>query len=172
MKAHELRARYDAVLVGKNTLLVDDPGLNIRHPEIQKQNKVIILDSHGESLRKELKIFLLHKPENLYVIVKKGLRLRSDKAQIVEADDLKESLEKLYSLGLRSAMVEGGGQVLSAFLAQSRAQRLHVFTAPSILGLGKGWTDGLSLPRMENRLRLLNPKTQQLGPDLYLTAHF
>src|SRR5690606_17887980 len=41
---HYLRAGYDAVLVGRNTMVVDDPMLNIRHPNFQgKSNKVVIL---------------------------------------------------------------------------------------------------------------------------------
>ena len=47
-KVHELRAQYDAVLVGKNTILIDNPSLDIRHPKIQKENKVVVLDRSGE----------------------------------------------------------------------------------------------------------------------------
>ncbi len=156
-KVHELRAQYDAVLVGKNTVLVDNPSLDIRHSHIQKENKVIVLDRSGEVLKKKdhLKVFSVHKPENVSVL---------------SSQDLNSLLDELYKKGIRSLMVEGGGQVYSSFLAQGLVQRLHLFTAPIILGKGIGWSDGFNLADISKKLELKSEKSQQFGQDTYLTG--
>jgi diaminohydroxyphosphoribosylaminopyrimidine deaminase/5-amino-6-(5-phosphoribosylamino)uracil reductase len=66
--AHWLRASHDATLIGVGTLLRDDPALDIRHPEIQKTNQVVVLDSQAQGLRRsdELKMIKTHRPENLF----------------------------------------------------------------------------------------------------------
>lgn len=171
-KVHELRAQYDAVLVGKNTVYKDNPSLNIRHPRIQKENKIVILDREASVVTRasSLKIFELHRPENIFVVVAKGTQVESDRARIVEATDLQEALRTLYKLGLRSLMVEGGGQVFSQFLHLSCVQRMHIFTAPIVVGQGIGWNTEMSLSSMEQRLVLQNERYLVLGRDNYCTA--
>ncbi len=140
-KVHELRAQYDAILVGKNTILIDNPSLNIRQPGIQKENKVVILDRSGEILKikDQLKIFQVHKPENVIVS---------------SCPDLETVLKEIYHLGIRSILVEGGGQIYSSFISQGLVQRLHLFTAPIILGQGIGWTDKINLPHIKNKIQV------------------
>jgi diaminohydroxyphosphoribosylaminopyrimidine deaminase/5-amino-6-(5-phosphoribosylamino)uracil reductase len=159
IKAHELRAQYDATLVGKNTVLVDDPGLDIRHLAIKKENKIVILDHSGEVLSKknQLKLFKIHGPENIFILNSKTLE---------------EALSELYEKGIRSVMVEGGGRVIASFLKQKLAQRLHLFTAPVILGKGIGWSDSFELQDMEKKLQLKNVRTESFGQDQYLTGKF
>ncbi len=156
-KVHELRAQYDAVLVGKNTVLVDDPRLDIRHPQIQKENKVVVLDRSGEVLKKlnQLKMSEVHKPENIIML---------------SSQDLNSVLDELYKKGIRSIMVEGGGQIYSSFLAQGLIQRLHLFTAPIILGKGIGWADDFEISEISKKLEINSSESQLLGQDTYLTA--
>jgi len=156
---HRLRAEHDAVLVGKNTILVDNPSLDVRHPQIQKDNKVVVLDRSGEILKKRdrLKIFQAHELKNIIIL---------------PSQNLDTVLDELYKQGIRSIMVEGGGQIYSSFLAQGIVQRLHLFTAPVILGQGIGWAEHFTLSDMQKRLELKSVKTQLVGQDSYLTGKF
>lgn len=156
-KVHQLRACYDAILVGKNTILRDDPSLDVRHPEIQKENKVIILDRSGviESRKSHLQVFKTHRPENVLVL---------------KSQSISEALEVAYSSGIRSLLVEGGGQIFSQFLSQKLFQRLHLFTAPVVLGQGLSWSEGLKLNQMQEKLELQQIRTQGFGKDSYLTG--
>ena len=146
-KVHELRAQYDAVLVGKNTILIDNPKLDVRHSKIIKENKVIVLDRSGEVLksREQLNIFKTHKAENVHVL---------------SSQNLETALKEIYNLGIRSVMVEGGGEIFTSFLNENLAQRIHLFTAPVVLGEGVGWSD----KKIE-----LKSKPQLYGKDIYIT---
>ena len=72
LEAHRLRAFHEAVLVGVNTFLTDDPSLNIRHPDFpQKSTQVIVLDPTGRGLSKlkDSKLYANHSPSSIYWVV-------------------------------------------------------------------------------------------------------
>lgn len=176
--SHELRGAYDAVLVGINTLLLDNPSLNIRHPRFEKKNKVVILDSKGRGIknRDRLNVFKTHAPENLIWVVEKG-QGGNHKGPVVEVEstqDLSMVMKKLWDLGLRSLLVEGGSQVLSSFLKQQLVQRLYMFQAPRILGAsgGKSWTECLEISSLNEMYYLRNVKTAPSGADQLITGTF
>jgi len=178
-KAHELRAIHDITVVGKNTVLTDDPQLNIRHPRFPgKENKILILDSSAECLKRpDLRIFKTHRPENIFVAVAsdissplaKTLRVGTQpKGQL----NLKELLARLWQSSVRSVFVEGGAQVVSSFISQQEAHRLYLFQAPIILGAnsGKAWSEGVNIENMSEKIQLKTPKVQQLDSDLLITG--
>lgn len=75
--SHFLRAQYDAILIGKQTFLRDRPNLDIRHPLFEgKKNKVIVLDTHGESIAKIEKSNLCKNrdPQDVYVAVSEAAK--------------------------------------------------------------------------------------------------
>lgn len=160
--AHELRSRYDAVLVGKETILRDDPQLNIRHPEIKKSNQVIVLDRSGE-IQKRIKsgqtfrIFEGRSPEQVHLL---------NEATIANA------LEKIWNLGIRSVFVEGGAQIFSSFLAARLVDRIHCFVAPVIIGgkSGINWARDFQISSLQERQNLKLVKHRSFDPDFYLTG--
>lgn len=176
--SHELRGSHDAVLVGVNTLLMDNASLNIRHPRFEKKNKVVILDSRGRGLQKakELKIFSAHQPEDLIWVVEKGFG-QSYKGSLIEVEstrDLPLVLNSLWDFGLRSILVEGGAEVLSSFLRNQLVQRLYLFQAPRLLGAagGKSWTESLQISSLTEMLTLDHVKTATSGCDHLITGLF
>lgn len=117
---HALRSRVDAILVGTQTLLVDNPRLTAR-------------DASGEPAGSQ----------PLRAVM--GLRGIPDDAAIHGDDgrvlhlptrDPHAALEQLFSAGVRHVMVEGGSRVLSAFLAAGLVDELIVYLAPTLLGSG------------------------------------
>ena len=117
---HGLRSRVDAILVGTQTLLVDNPRLTAR-------------DASGEAAGSQ----------PLRAVM--GLRGIPDDAAIHGDDgrvlhlptrDPHEALAQLFSAGVRHVMVEGGSRILSAFLAAGLVDELIVYLAPTLLGSG------------------------------------
>lgn len=180
--AHVLRAAHDAIVVGRGTLLADNPKLNVRHPRLDKKLKVIVLDSNGIALSKlnELELAKHHDSKNLYFIV-------SDKhkdlmnplgVNIVRVPteagflSLKSLLAELWNLGIKSIFVEGGARVLSSFISEGLAQRLYLFQAPILLGAkaGRSWSEQVKIDSMSSRISLKNHKLIKLDVDSLMTG--
>ena len=140
---HQLRAAHHAIMVGIGTLLADDPRLNVRH--ITGPNpQAIILDSQ---LRTPLTAKVLQGQQPALIVGtsaapparQAALIAAGAEVLIVPATDsgqinLPALLPSLAERGLASVMVEGGGQVLTAFLTQQLANAVCITVVPKILG--------------------------------------
>lgn len=82
--------------------------------------------------------------------------------------DLLDLSEQLYEKGLCSVLCEGGSRVFGSFLRQRAAQRLVLFQNASVLGEGMGWSQGLKLHDLAERVRLKRFQVEKLGNDLML----
>jgi diaminohydroxyphosphoribosylaminopyrimidine deaminase/5-amino-6-(5-phosphoribosylamino)uracil reductase len=179
--SHYLRAGYDAILIGRNTLVVDDPMLNIRHPNFQgKKNKVVLLDPEGKLLKNisHYKISEYHQKENIIFAIRDNIVVSTDykiipvKTLLSGSLDLIDLTQKLYEEKICSLYVEGGAQTYSEFLSQKAFQRLYLFQAPVIIGTknGKSWSESFSVSRLKEKLLLNNMKSEKIGDDLFITA--
>lgn len=172
---HFLRARHDALLVGVNTILTDDPQLTVRHCE-GRDPQPVVLDSQ---LRTPLDCRLLRRGKKPPILIatlesdpgkRQALEERGAKIVLVEAGDdgcvaLEESLQALARMGIRTLMVEGGARVIGAFLARRRVDYCVITIAPRILG-GLRAVDPLSRLAAWTPLTLDDCRYHALGPDL------
>lgn len=189
--AHYLRATHEAVLIGQGTLEIDNPSLDIRHPDFPgKRNKVIVLlGSRVEHLRpRELNILKTHTEDEVYFLQKhwvpgQGLIYRrlilSASGNLVAAEAPEFYNQNLTHSSAKtklvtSVLVEGGAAVLSSFIAELRADRLYLFQAPILLGAkgGKAWTHGVKIDLMNQKIPLRDVKVQSYGPDVMMTGLF
>jgi len=135
-KVHQLRNEYHAILVGKNTVLDDNPSLTTYKLKNGNNPLRIILDSNLE-IPTEKKVFadshfiIMTKKENLIEKKEKYLKLGG---QILECEkqiiDLKSLLKKLGKKGISSLFVEGGAEVYRNFFAENLVQKVYWFQAP------------------------------------------
>lgn len=188
---HYLRACYDAILVGKGTIDFDNPSLNIRHPQIQKKSKVVIIDGEGELLSKfsKLKLSEIHSAEDLFWCVSEEskeaveatLKKLKTPPQIIFVKtkvggdlNLEDLLAQLYQKGLRSVMVEGGALTASSFVKEGLVNRLYMFQAPIIMGSGgaRSWTENVRIYAMKDKLQMKNPRYMTFGNDFMITGTF
>ncbi len=132
---HFLRLEYDAIVVGINTVLLDDPTLNVRHPMLEGRAPLrLVLDPKGVLLTetRPLKI-LLESPHRTLVVVPedmddkhflqtygvKTLKLQVDKGETAEKFKWEDIKQALWSMGIMSLLIEGGaGLYQSAMSAQ------------------------------------------------------
>lgn len=188
-KAHEIRSWFDAVVTGVGTVLADDPRLDIRHPRIQKTNKVVVLDSKGRGLSgwKERSLVRAHALEDVLWFVGEEQAVASAEAQEFQKAggrlipspltsqgvlDVHMVFQELWRQGLRSVLVEAGPGLTSELLSRRLARRLYLFQAPLILGAGGGraWSEGIVFSKLAEGLRLGRTEVQQVGPDLLFSA--
>ena len=154
---HALRSRIDAILVGTQTVLIDNPRLTARNADGEADGK--------QPLRAVM-----------------GYRGIPDDAAIHGADgnvlhlatrDPREALDQLFASGVRHLMVEGGSRVLSAFLAAGLVDELIVYLAPTLLGSGTAALEGLGITTLADAQQwewdpASGGAVQVLGRDLRL----
>lgn len=126
---HGLRGRIDAILVGTQTVLIDNPRLTARGPSGALAGKQPVRAVMG----------LRDIPADAAV--------RGDDGRVLHLPtrDPLEALALLYSAGIRHLMVEGGSRILSAFLAAGLVDELIVYLAPTLLGSGTPALNGLGI---------------------------
>jgi GTP cyclohydrolase II len=140
---HKLRATHDAILVGINTVVADNPHLNVRLVEGQSPLP-IVLDS---CLRLPLNSNLLKNKippliaTTIYASQEKQERIEKFGAKIIRTlpdergwVDLGSLLGTLAGFGINNIMVEGGARVITSFLSQHLVDWIVITIAPTFLG--------------------------------------
>lgn len=174
-KVHELRAAYDSLLIGRKTIEIDDPSLDIRHPKIKKENFLVILDPQGTLIEKiksgqQFKFLNTHKKEKLIFAVHKIIADFPFKQ--VSFSSLENLLNELWAVGIKSVFIEGGAQTYSSFLNERLIDRLHLFVAPAIIGAGQGlsWSKDFEISELSRKLTVSEAKSAKFGNDFYITG--
>ena len=141
-KTHQLRAYHHAIMIGKNTALIDDPLLTTRHYYGQHPIR-IIWDMH-QHLPGSLRLFADGGKNILISQHKKEGTKQSDSFQPSQWEDLNEIGKELYAQHqIASILVEGGRNLLQQFIAQDLYDEVHLFRGN--LRIGKG-TQAPKLP--------------------------
>lgn len=134
---HKLRTKYDAILVGKNTVEKDNPSLNSRI-EGGIDPIRIILDTNFE-IDKDRKIFNLESDKKTYIATISEKKRPEVKAEVIRCKekngkvDVKDLCDKLYQMGIRSLLVEGGSSVNNSFLEENLVDKIYEFISPQVI---------------------------------------
>ena len=180
----KLRQSADAILVGVNTILADDPSLTARQPSgrLCKPLRRIVLDSSARTPR-YAQVVVDGEAERTTVVVTRAapaarvVALRR-RAQVWVAPaqhgqvDLRWLLRRLGQESVTHLLVEGGGEVNASFLLRGLAHRVVFFYAPMILGgrLARRAVAGPGAEDLADVVPLTNLRWHSLGPDLMLVA--
>jgi diaminohydroxyphosphoribosylaminopyrimidine deaminase/5-amino-6-(5-phosphoribosylamino)uracil reductase len=141
-EVHRLRAGSDAIAVGIETVLADDPTLTVRGARAPRVPPRRVVFDRRARLPNDSR--LARSARELPVVVVCGSEAAAERIdaltalgiEIVRADDLPHAMMSLRQLEVRSLLVEGGGQIASAFLDADLVDRLIIFQAPILLGAG------------------------------------
>jgi diaminohydroxyphosphoribosylaminopyrimidine deaminase/5-amino-6-(5-phosphoribosylamino)uracil reductase len=181
--AMKLRAGADAILVGVNTIVQDDPSLTVRRPGFGGQPwRRIVLDPRA---RVPLAAKVISGPfaASTTVVVTRAAPARraaalARRVRVLRAParaggiDLRWLLRELGREDITSLLVEGGGETNAAFLSQGLAGRVMIFYAPLVLGgrAAPAAVAGAGAGGLAQALRLAGAKWRRLGEDIVLTA--
>ena len=174
---HLLRARHDAILVGCETALKDDPELTCRLPGLEAASPIrVVLDSR---LRLAASSKLARTAKDVPTLVftaslTGAAALRACGVEVIavatdprDRPDLGAVLRALAERGVTRLLVEGGAVVHAAFLNENLADRLEVFTAPIVLGnAGQGAIGPLAGLGLDEVPRFERVGHRSLGPDV------
>ena len=114
---HGIRSIHDGIIVGINTVILDNPKLNCRTKlGVVNHPQVIVMDSSG---RIPLNSYLIQNSDPIIVyqtLTANIQALESNNIRCWHCPTLETLLDKLYKYGIKSVMVEGGPTVLKSFL--------------------------------------------------------
>jgi diaminohydroxyphosphoribosylaminopyrimidine deaminase/5-amino-6-(5-phosphoribosylamino)uracil reductase len=179
-RVHEMRHEHDAILVGGNTALVDDPSLTDRSGRPRRRPLArVILDNR---LRLPLESKLVSTASETPTIVvtnssdcQKKNALRDAKVDVVEGDarDLMTVLTALRERDIQSVLVEGGTEVAGAFCDARLVDKITFMIAPIVIGGNEAPVaiGGRSVESVEQALRISNVTVTHHGEDIEITGY-
>lgn len=174
---HLLRAQNDAILVGINTALADDPGLDCRIEGLEAHSPLrVVLDTRLRLAEtSQLATTAKRTPTLLFTTATSGgdkLRAAGVEIAIVARDargrpDLAAVLTELAKRNATRLLVEGGATMHAALLDRGLADRLEIFTAPITLGAaGHSAIDALAALSLEEAPKFTRQSVRKFGPDV------
>ena len=186
--AHLLRAQSDAIMVGINTVLADDPQLTARDTQgkaNERQPLRVVLDSQGRMPRNAR---MLSAPGKTLVAtgqevtsmdrIKDGSTgsPRTEHVEMTSVDGRVNLVELLTMLGERditSVLVEGGGTTIGALFDLNLVDKVVAFVAPVIIGGSEAISPvgGIGIARMEEALRLQDTEVRRFGGDVAIIGY-
>ena len=181
-----LRAGADAILVGVNTVLADDPSLTVRqtpNTKIQAPRlRRVVLDSQARTPLKAkivsdefagLTTIIVSRSAPAKRVASLAKRVTVWAAPLRGGRiDLRWVLKKLGGENVTSLLIEGGGEVNASFLLGGFAQRVTFFYAPKILGgrESRKAVAGEGARSLGEMLNLRDVEWRRVGVDLMMTA--
>ncbi len=182
---HQLRKEYDAIMVGVNTILIDDPQLTAR-PSNQEGTPLlrVILDSKLRTPPHAL-IFQAKDGGSTLIFtsrnspIEAGKELEKAGAKIIEVRDnngiinLKEVLKHLGNSEIMSLIIEGGSKIITTALRKAVAQKIIFIFAPKICAHKNSLPliDYSMLQNEDKLLHLTKMKSFPLGEDIAIEAY-
>jgi diaminohydroxyphosphoribosylaminopyrimidine deaminase/5-amino-6-(5-phosphoribosylamino)uracil reductase len=136
---HELRAASDAVAVGMGTVRADDPRLDARDVDAARQPRRLAFGKGPLPEGSELELL---------------------------SGPLEAELARLASDGVQSLLLEGGPNLAESFFRADLVDKLLLFVAPKLAGVGPGLVEALPAPVQVTRL-----SSHQVGEDVLLSGY-
>ena len=142
IRVHKLRSKFDAILVGKNTVEQDDPLLTVRHAKGKNPTR-IILDSHG-TIKNTSKIIKTAKNIPTIIVISQLVskrnfsRLKNLPLDVIVCGKNQVDVRKLVPIlckkGIKKILLEGGGTLNLSFLKNNLINEIIITITPFVLG--------------------------------------
>lgn len=169
LEGHRLRAAHDAILVGVETVLADDPELTVRLPGRPVDQPLrVVMDSRlrtpptAKVARGDTLILTATSPAALGTAVVEQIDSHDGRPTPAAA------LSAIRRKGAASVLIEGGGQAAASFLRAGLVDRLEWFRAPILLGAeGRPCVAALALENLAAAPQFRRVSAEPVGDDLW-----
>jgi len=177
---HRMRADSDAIMVGVDTIIADNPHLTVRH--VKGRNPLrIIVDSHLRTPESVAVLSVGMAPGTLIATTEANPKVHAhylkNGARLLICDskdgrvDLRDLWNRLGKLGINSLLLEGGSRLAGDALRQGLIDECVFFYAPKVIG-----SDGFSpfaitgITDMAGSIRFCDPVMRRVGTDFMVTV--
>lgn len=177
---HQLRTKFDAILVGTNTVLKDNPMLSSRgygkNPIRVLLDEKLKIPSNYNVVDGTIPTIILY-DENIKRI---PIYFRKDCIKLVPINfkqakkDFNVVIEKLNNMGLKRIMIEGGGEINASVLKTGKVNEVMLFVAPIIVGgrNAKTFVEGDGVLNIKDSLKLKKIEIKRFGIDTLFIGRF
>lgn len=185
-QVQELRREADAILVGINTVIKDDPRLTIRSNSRERkftgQPFRVVVDSRariplGAKILKDSAKTIVAVTRHADKVRVKSLESRGAKVLIVGSKkgkvDLAKLMQELGKLGIVNLLIEGGGEINASAFASRLVDKAIFFLAPRIIGGREAPTavEGKGIKEMSQAIPLRKLTVRKVGEDLMVEGY-
>ena len=177
---HELRAQYDAVMIGINTVIKDNPQLTVRLIKGRNPLKIVV----DTSLKIPLTANIIKtEPTRLIIATsKKAPKIKIKKLQqkgvhvlIVKLKkgmiDLTELMKELGKREITSIMIEGGAELNAESLRSGIVDKVLFFISPGLIGSGLTAIGDLGINQVDKSIKLENISYKKIGKDILIEGY-
>ena len=153
-RVHKDRSEHDAIIVGTNTVEIDNPSLTARDPDgtlYSHQPRAIVVGN------REIKS-------------EAAIRKHPGGFEHRKNRNLSDTLSSLFDKEIRSVYVEGGPTVASAFIRERLVDEIHITLGPILVGGPVLSISDIGVQTLSDAIGLKINNVEQLGNDIFITA--
>ncbi|QKS73221.1 bifunctional diaminohydroxyphosphoribosylaminopyrimidine deaminase/5-amino-6-(5-phosphoribosylamino)uracil reductase RibD [Paenalkalicoccus suaedae] len=173
LDGHKLRHQHDAILVGIETAIKDDPSLTTRLPEGGKNPIRVVLD-RTLRISEDAKVLNDDAPSIIFttndVSEQKVERVKSKTTLVIQLEELSIDaiLHSLYKNNVTSVLIEGGGTIHDSFIRSGYFNQVIHYQAPLLIGgrEAPSAVSGTGIEALNDAPRLKLVSVDQIGPDI------
>ena len=176
---HQIRTEVDAVMIGLNTVIRDNPELTPRLYKGKDPMKIVV----DSKLKIPKNCNLMKNPGKLIIATtsqasknemarmqQKGVSvivIKSQKGMV----DMQDLMKQLGKHEITSVMIEGGSELNSSAIKAEIVDKILIFSAPKIIGNGLGPIGNLGVNTIDKAINLKNPVCKRIGKDTLVEAY-
>lgn len=182
---HHLRQRVSAILVGENTVRIDDPLLTTRLEGVPISNPIRLIISKYGNLPMSSKVLKVDDNTKTWIIASeripkekeeilgnlgvKVIKLRENNGHL----DFKEIIDMLGQAGIDSVYIEGGSAILGSAFESRCVHKVYTAVAPKIVGGNQAVTPvgGIGVERMNDAIVLKRVSHEIVGSDVIIKGY-
>lgn len=180
--ARRLRRNYDAIMVGVNTIIRDNPKLEVWFSRHQPYK--IVVDSQLSTMQdanifsKEGSVIIATLPENSGQETE-NRKILAQRARILEVKEkegqvnLKDMMRKLAQWEITNILVEGGGTLIGSLFDEGLVDKVLFFISPKIIGGKEAISSvmGRGIARIDRIIKLKDVKLRHIGEDFLIEGY-
>ena len=176
---HKIRSEIDAVMVGLNTVMRDNPLLTPRLVKGKDPIKIVV----DSKLKIPKNSNLMKDPKKLIIATtSKASKSDMEKLKHKGVDiimtkpknglvDLQDLMKQLGSREITTVMIEGGSELNSSAIKAGIVDKILVFAAPKLIGNGLGAIGNLGIRKIDHAINLKKPIVKKIGKDVLFEAY-